>query len=189
LGNASRKAGGDDPTRFTDGEIKILCEECGGRCCFCIPYTHDLVDINGFLRSGDVTMLAETREERKRLQQELAFIAANWIQIPVVEAKRTATYDVPGWSTEDGNAHYYNCTQWDAATKKCLAYGTRPPNCRGFPFFDKGDPSDSSDYLGCLLVKEAKRRQRALIRSRRRALDKRINDAREGAASPCGSDA
>jgi len=167
-----------DPTSFTDEEIRIICEECGGRCCYCIPYTHDLVDIRGFLDAGDLTMLAESHEEQERLREELSFISKYWVQIPVIEAKKIAPYVIPGWSTEEGNSHYYNCTKWDPATKKCLAYEERPPNCRGFPFFGEKDPSHSADYLGCLLVKEARRRKRRIERARRRALDKRLQEAR-----------
>lgn len=148
------------PTDFTNEERERICRECGGRCCFTIPYTHDMVDIRGFLAAGDVSMLAETEEEQHSLLREFQFIFDNWVQIPVIEAKKTATYEIPGWSTEEGNSHYYNCTKWDRNTGKCTAYKQRPPNCRGFPFFGEKDPKDSSDYLGCLLVKEAKRRKR-----------------------------
>lgn len=172
-----------DPTAFTDEEIEILCEECGGRCCFTIPYTHDLVDIRGFLAAGDVTMLSGTKKEQEKNLEEFKFISENWVQLPVIEAKKTATYDIPGWSTEDGNSHYYNCTQWDPDTKKCCAYDRRPPNCRGFPFFESKDPNSTSDYLGCLLVKESKRRKQQIERAKREHLDGRLAEARRRAGS------
>lgn len=169
-----------DPTAFTPEEVELLCAECGGRCCYCIPYTHSMIDIKAFVQRGDVTPFVDSLEEHDRLLAEFSFIAENWEQISILDAKEHATYDIPEWSTEDGASHYFNCRQFDRKTLKCKAYDRRPANCRGFPFFESKNPYDTSDYLDCLLVKEAKRRLRNYRRRRRSARDKKLRQVATG---------
>ena len=166
-----------DPTAFTPAEVELLCQECGGRCCFCIPYTHSMIDIEAFVERGDVTAFVDSKAEHAKLLHEFQFIAENWQQISILDAKEQAPYDIPGWSTEDGASHYFSCSQFDPETLKCSAYEKRPANCRGFPFFGKQDTSDTSDYLECLLVKEAKRRLRNQRRRQRRDLEAKLRRA------------
>ena len=103
------------------------CAKCGD-CCRAIPLRLTKAQLR--------TQLVAS----KRNQEDREFILKHWHRISRVEAARR----IPSFGIYDGTPErFYECDQFDPGTNLCMAHDTRPPVCRGFPWYSTG-PDETS---------------------------------------------
>jgi Fe-S-cluster containining protein len=96
------------------------CSRCGD-CCDPVWYPLGPAD----LRQGAVTALAEPH------RANLRFAATHWL---------------PTGETDDDGRHAYRCTAFDPGSRLCTAHDSRPPVCRGYPWYG-GEPGPEQPRL------------------------------------------
>ena len=114
-----------------------VCNQCGD-CCDPVPLS--------FSKAAARRRL-DTEYLSPRTRANLEWVVTRLRRITRAEAERRR----PGASsaTSSGAAtFFYECAEFDHATRTCQAYDRRPPICRGYPWYGKA-PADVELPLRC----------------------------------------
>ena len=103
------------------------CAQCG-RCC-------EVLSVGNYTK----------KDFRAMASEDGPFASKHWHRIAKPTARARNPLLVSNQTAK--HAKYYTCDQYDSETHECLAHETKPPVCRGFPWYGQSPNPRAISFL------------------------------------------